>query len=159
MAGQRTQSGDSVPDERVIPPVLLARVRVPQVSALPRERVDARLVETWRRRVGLVVAPAGSGKTTLLARFAETAGVPVAWYRAESRDAAVADLLRYLETAFRGAVPATSGGWRTVEDAVAALEPARDLPSAADRSAGGGTAAAPHGRRVLLVVDDLHTLD
>src|SRR6266581_1606852 len=51
----------------------------------------------WGRRLGLVVAPAGSGKTTLLARFAGTAGAPVAWYRPESWDGTVEVFLGYLE--------------------------------------------------------------
>ena len=56
-------------------------------AALPRERLEARLAGAFANRLTLVVAPAGSGKTTLLARFAQLAGAPVAWYRAESWDA------------------------------------------------------------------------
>jgi len=67
--------------------VVSAKVLIPQVQSLARERVDALLARIWQHRVGLVVAPAGSGKSTLLAGFAASANVPVAWYRAESWDA------------------------------------------------------------------------
>ncbi len=65
-------------------PVVAAKVRVPPAAALPRERLLALLGTIWERRLAVVVAPAGSGKTTLLADFAASAGVPVAWYRAET---------------------------------------------------------------------------
>src|SRR5262249_60137332 len=81
-----------------------------------------------------------SGKTTLLARFAATAGVPVAWYRPESWDGALDVFLGYLEAAFESALGPMPGGWRSVEDAARALQTWR-------------------GPRALLVVDDLHTLD
>ena len=70
-----------------------AKVLIPQVQSLARERVDALLARIWQHRVGLVVAPAGSGKSTLLAGFAASANVPVAWYRAESWDAKTTTLL------------------------------------------------------------------
>ncbi len=65
--------------------VVSAKVLIPQVQSLARERVDALLERIWQHRVGLVVAPAGSGKSTLLAGFAASAKVPVAWYRAETK--------------------------------------------------------------------------
>jgi len=46
--------------------VVSAKVLIPQVQSLARERVDALLARIWQHRVGLVVAPAGSGKTELL---------------------------------------------------------------------------------------------
>jgi DNA-binding SARP family transcriptional activator len=118
--------------------VLGAKIRVPRVKALARERLDEVLGRIWDHRLTLVVAPAGSGKTTLLAQFATATGVPVAWYRAEpadaSADAAVAHLERTLVSAL--GVP---GGWTTVDDAIEALD-------------------AWEGDRALIAVDDLHAL-
>ena len=116
-----------------------AKVRVPVLVALPRERLEARLHEAFRKRLTLVVAPAGAGKTTLLARFAATSGVPVAWYRAESWDADERSFVRHLEASLGAVLPGLAGGWETVEDA------ARDL-----ESTGAG------GQGVLLVVDDFY---
>ena len=121
------------------PAIVPAKVRVPRVRWLPRERLDRLLPALWRHRLALVVAPPGSGKTTLLAGWAASAGVPVAWYRAESTDATSPTLLRHLEGAFREALGPIRGRWTTVEEAATSLE-----------TRGDG--------RALLVVDDLHTL-
>jgi DNA-binding SARP family transcriptional activator len=115
-------------------------VLIPQVPSLARERVDALLNRIWHYRVGLVVAPAGSGKSTLLAGFAASQKIPVAWYRAESWDAKTTTLLNHLESAFKAALGSLPGGWESVESAARALE-------------------AWSGRRALLVIDDLHTLE
>jgi len=120
--------------------VVSAKVLIPQVQSLARERVDALLTRIWQHRVGLVVAPAGSGKSTLLAGFAASANVPVAWYRAESWDAKTTTLLSHLQSAFTAALGPIPGGWDSVETAARALE-------------------AWPGRRALLVIDDLHTLE
>jgi ATP/maltotriose-dependent transcriptional regulator MalT len=119
--------------------VVPAKVRVPRVRCLPRERLDKLLPELWLHRLGLVVAPAGSGKTTLLASWAAIADHPVAWYRAESTDGSEAALVACLEAAFAAAIDGLPRGWASVEDAAAALE--------------SGPAT-----NVLLIVDDLHTL-
>ena len=120
--------------------VVSAKVVVPPVHSLARERVDALLERIWQYRVGLVVAPAGSGKSTLLSRFAASANVPVAWYRAESWDAKTSTFLNHIETALVGALGDLPRGWRTVEAAARALE-------------------AWPGQRALLVIDDLHSLE
>src|SRR6195256_5906134 len=120
--------------------VVSAKVLIPQVQSLARERVDALLARIWQHRVGLVVAPAGSGKSTLLAGFAASATVPVAWYRAESWDAKTTTLLSHLQSAFTSALGPIPEGWDSVETAARALE---TWP----------------GRRALLVIDDLHTLE
>lgn len=121
-------------------PLVAAKIRVPEVRALVRERLEQRLARIWDHRLGLVVAPAGSGKTTLLARFAATVSAPVAWYRAETADGDGQALLRYLEntlvTAVGDLVPRP---WRTVEDVARALE-------------------GWSGSRALLVIDDLHAI-
>ena len=128
------------------PSVVPAKVRVPSTSALPRERLEARMGDAFGRRLTLVVAPAGSGKTTLIARFAVTCGAPVAWYRAESWDADEITFVRHLEAALTGAVAGLRGGWTGIEDTVRALEEA----TAAD-----GAPMPP----ALLVIDDLHSLE
>ncbi len=120
--------------------VVSAKVLIPQVQSLARERVDALLERIWQHRVGLVVAPAGSGKSTLLAGFAASAKVPVAWYRAESWDAKTSTLLSHLESAFSAVLGRIPDRWESIEAAARALE---TWP----------------GRRALLVIDDLHTLE
>ena len=120
--------------------VVSAKVVVPPVHSLARERVDALLERIWQYRVGLVVAPAGSGKSTLLSRFAASANVPVGWYRAESWDAKTSTFLNHIETALVGALGDLPRGWRSVESAARALE---TWP----------------GQRALLVIDDLHSLE
>jgi DNA-binding SARP family transcriptional activator len=136
MTGARRATDGPGRAELVIP----AKVRVPPSDALPRERLETLLATIWRFRLGLVVAPAGSGKTTLLARFAAGAGVPVAWYRAETWDADEPAVLRHLEAALAAALPRLGGGWGSVEEAAAALE---------------GWSGGP----ALLVVDDAHALE
>ena len=120
--------------------VVSAKVLIPQVQSLSRERVDALLARIWQHRVGLVVAPAGSGKSTLLAGFASSANVPVAWYRAESWDAKTTTLLSHLHSAFTSALGSIPDGWDSVETAARALE-------------------AWSGRHAVLIIDDLHTLE
>ena len=120
--------------------VVSAKVLIPQVQSLSRERVDALLSRIWQHRVGLVVAPAGSGKSTLLAGFAASASVPVAWYRAESWDAKTTTLLNHLQSAFTAALGSIPDGWDSVETAARALE-------------------SWAGRRAVLIIDDLHTLE
>lgn len=119
---------------------MAAKLRVPMARSLPRERLQALLGSIWSHRLGVVVAPAGSGKTTILADFAALAGIPTAWYRAETWDGDEAVVLRHLEAALTAALPGVPAGWRSLEDAASALETWRD-------------------GRALLVVDDGHALE
>lgn len=135
----RGRRSDATDGRDLATPVVPAKVRLPRLRALPRDRVDALFARAWQHRLVLVIAPAGSGKTTLLAQFSETARVPVAWYRAETWDSREAALLRHLETAFAAVIDDLPRGWRSVDDAARALD-------------------AWPGERALLVVDDLHTL-
>jgi len=121
------------------PFVPAARIRLPRIRSHRRRRLDEKLASLWDRRLGLIVAPAGSGKTTLLVQFAERAGVPVAFYRAEPGDAEAGRFLPALEQACRSAFEPLHRGWRSSADAAEALE------------------AWPGGRG-LVIVDDLHTL-
>jgi len=93
----------------------------------------------WDRRLTVIAAPAGSGKTTLLSQFAASIAAPAAWYRAESSDAAEDVILSYLQASLRTVLPSLQRGWRSVEDAALALE---QCPQ----------------RQVVLVIDDLHTI-
>ena len=106
---------------------------------MPLDRVDARLDALWQHRLGLVIAPAGSGKTTLLSRFATRHTGPVGWYRAEGWDRDEAALLAHVEAALAPALNGLPRDWDTVADAANALETWRGEP-------------------ILLVIDDLHTL-
>lgn len=136
-AGMRRTSGRDGNDGTIA--IAPAKVRAPRVRWLARERLDQLVPQLWTQRLALVVAPAGSGKTTLLAAWAGVAGGPVAWYRAESTDGSEPVLLAHLEAALAAVLPDLAGGWSTVDHAVAELD----------------TRTEP---RVLLVVDDLHTL-
>ncbi len=119
--------------------VLKAKVRVPRVKALARERLQDLLARVWDARLGLVLAPAGSGKTTLLAQFAADSGVPAAWYRAEPGDASEAALVAHLERSLRTVLDDLPAGWGTIDDAIAALE---DWP----------------GERAVVLIDELDAL-
>jgi DNA-binding SARP family transcriptional activator len=120
-------------------PVLGAKIRAPRPAGLQRGRLDAALARLDECRLGLVVAPAGSGKTTLLAQVAAASAPPAAWFRAETSDGDPATLLRGLHAALHAVLPGLAGDWADGEAAAAALEA---MPSP----------------RVLLVIDDLHTL-
>ena len=114
-------------------------MRVPPARGLDRVRLERIMGSVFGHRLVLVVAPAGSGKTTLLTHFAAGAGCPVAWYRAEASDGGGEALLRNLGLACAAALDGLRVGWRSVEDAAAALDE-HPAPQAA------------------IVVDDLHTL-
>lgn len=128
-----------MPDSAPPTPVLGAKIRAPRPVGLRRGRLDAALVPLEECRLGLVVAPAGSGKTTLLAQVAAASTPPSAWLRAETSDGDPATFLRGLHAALHAVLPGLTGEWADGEAAAAALE-------------------ALHSPRVLLVIDDLHTL-
>lgn len=128
--------------------IAAAKVRVPGLLALPRQRLETRLADAFGRRLTLVVAPAGSGKTTLLARFAATCGAPVAWYRAEAWDGDEATFVDHLEAALLPVVPGLRGGWRDIADAISSLD-----------AAGAGLPGGQRTSPTLLVIDDFHTLE
>ena len=117
-----------------------AKVRVPTIRAMPRDRLEAVLGQVAGYRLGLVVAPAGSGKTTLLARLPSVLSAPVAWYRAERGDGDAPTLLAHLGAAIGAVVPELDIRPTRVEDLTHALE---GWP----------------GSRLVLVVDDLYTLE
>jgi DNA-binding SARP family transcriptional activator len=116
-----------------------AKLRLPALHAVARERLLALVPRLWDHRLTLLVAPAGSGKTTLLAQLAAAAGVPTAWYSVDSSDVEQSVFLRGLEAAATASWPGTVGGWVSVKDGARAVE-------------------AITSERVLLAVDDFHLL-
>jgi len=120
--------------------VVATKVRVPDAPSMGLDRLDARLDAVWSQRLGLVIAPAGSGKTSLLARFAARFDGPMGWYRAESWDTEESTLVRHVEAALGPALPGIPRGWQTVADAANALG---EWP----------------GPQILLLIDDLHTIE
>ncbi len=123
------------------PAVPGAKIRIPKVSALQRQRLTALIATLWDQPLTLIVAPAGSGKTTLAAQLADAAETPVAWYSAQRSDGEETAFLARLERAIALGLPELPSGWDTIEQAAAALE-------ALERT----------GRRALLVLDDFHVL-
>jgi len=112
---------------------------MPRVRALPRARLDELAATLHEHRAALVLAPAGSGKTTLLAQLAGSWRGDVAWYRMEQADWSEAAAVAHLERALTVGLDGLAGGWRTIDDALSALD---------DWSGGGA----------LLVIDDLHAV-
>ncbi|MGH9165066.1 MAG: AAA family ATPase, partial [Acidimicrobiales bacterium] len=109
-------------------------------AGVSRGRLEERLAQLWHHRLTLVTAPAGSGKTTLVTQFAAAADVPTVWYRADGDDASLPVFLARLQRACALALGPFPEPWSTVAAAADAL--------------------ADHGgRRVLLVVDDLHAVE
>src|SRR3954471_3064380 len=97
------------------------RMTAPAVRSLRRERLLETLGGVSEGRLALVIAPAGSGKTTLLAEFADSSPLPVAWYRAETDDAATGVILHGLATALEP-VLATAVAPDSVDDLIAAAD-------------------------------------
>ncbi|HEX9316455.1 MAG TPA: transcriptional regulator, partial [Actinomycetota bacterium] len=122
------------------PAIVPAKIRLARERGLSRRRLEDMLSRgLWERRLTVIAAPAGSGKTTLLSQFATSVAVPAAWYRAESSDAAEDVILSYLHASLRTVLPSLQKPWNSVEDAARALE---HCPQP----------------RILLVLDDLHTI-
>jgi DNA-binding SARP family transcriptional activator len=115
------------------------RAGVGAPPALVRHRL-LELPALWQRGGALVVAPAGYGKTTLLGQLAAAAGVPAAYYGADSRDSGAERFLGSLRRVLSRAVPLSTPAWSSVDDATTALE--QDLAGPA-----------------LLLVDDFHLLE
>ncbi|HEY1478651.1 MAG TPA: winged helix-turn-helix domain-containing protein, partial [Gaiellales bacterium] len=120
-------------------PAAARRARPARPQSLRRGRLAALCDTGLHERLLLVVAPAGAGKTTLLAQLAAESGCPVAWYVAESSDAAPTRFLQCLRAACERALGALEGGeWASADDACRALE---HLPEP-----------------LVLCLDDLHCL-
>ncbi len=121
--------------------VVATKVRMPHLTLMRRERLFDLLSAARDPNVVLVVAPAGSGKTSLLADYVSNFSGPAAWYRAESWDQTPDALLRHLQAAFEVAIgDSIEAPWTSVEQAVQSL-------------------ALGKGGRIVLAIDDLHTLE
>ncbi len=82
--------------------VAFAKTTRPAIgSAVPRERLFARLDGAPGRTVAWISGPAGSGKTTLAASYVEARGYRCLWYQLDADDADVATFLHYLGQAAR----------------------------------------------------------
>src|SRR5699024_63721 len=134
-AGQSAvEDGTPSPPSRVFP---AANVVPPSVVGLRREALLRRLDPVAQDHLGLLLAPAGSGKTTLMAQWARSAAMPVAWCRLDAA-AATEPIVDWL--------------WQAL---AAHLKPGLRPPGDV---AGLAAILHDHPARLLLVVDDLHTV-
>jgi LuxR family maltose regulon positive regulatory protein len=134
-----------------IPSVAAAKVLRPGVrrEAITRDRVVRQIVAATERPLTVLAAPAGFGKTTALVTTFEATGTPVAWVSLGPSENDPGRLAAHVVAALEGllggvmAAPARAivGG----SDVVATVVPA--ITEALQGIA---------GRRVLLVLDDLH---
>lgn len=126
------------------PVVFREKVRKPEPSGLPRERLERSLLDDAGPTMTLLLAPAGSGKTTLLSQVAGSPRRATAWYRAGPEDGTQAALVRHLTHALTGALlpdadAAELSAEPTVDALIVAVE--RSVRSPAQ-----------------LIVDDVHEL-
>ena len=122
------------------PPLPHASVAVPSVGGLRRPQLLHALDPVATTALGLAVAPAGTGKTTLLAQWALSSSLPVAWCRLDVGTAGTQRLVDWI--------------WQALEPHVSPLP--QHPPSTVEELA---LALDAHTGRVLLVLDDLHTVD
>jgi LuxR family maltose regulon positive regulatory protein len=82
--------------------VAFAKTTRPAIaSAVPRERLFARLDGTPGRTVAWISGPPGAGKTTLAASYVEARRYRCLWYQVDADDADVATFFHYLGHAAR----------------------------------------------------------
>jgi len=82
--------------------VAFAKTTRPAIgSAMPRERLFARLDGTPGRTVAWISGPPGAGKTTLAASYVEARHYRCLWYQVDADDADVATFFHYLSHAAR----------------------------------------------------------
>jgi DNA-binding SARP family transcriptional activator len=117
-----------------------SKTRRPIIGGLERERLLLTLRQSLEHRLTLVLGPPGAGKTTALAHYAGTVDIPTAWYRAEPTDGGADTMVAYVAQAVSTAIGRPVGGEEGLLGLVTALEEWRESP-------------------LLLVVDDLHTLE
>jgi DNA-binding SARP family transcriptional activator len=124
---------------------------------MPRDRLNRTLTGVWDAGFGLVVGPAGAGKTTFLGQFAEAAGVPVAWYRADAADNTAAAFLAGLERSVAAAFDLPDRAPAPAEGEPAAVSDGLSRPWTSAEEAAAALEAWP-GPQGLVMVDDLHVL-
>jgi DNA-binding SARP family transcriptional activator len=119
-------------------PIVNARLRIPKVKAIRRQRVDDLLDHAWQHRLTMVLAPAGSGKTTAIAELAMRAAHTVGWLAATGCDGSSANFVKYINNAMHAADERIEVGATTVDDVARSLEPFPEL--------------------IGLIIDDVHAL-
>ena len=91
--------------------VAFAKTTRPAIaSAVPRERLFARLDGAPGRTVAWISGPPGAGKTTLAASYVEARHYRCLWYQVDADDADVATFFHYLGQAaskLDGAAPSS----------------------------------------------------
>jgi LuxR family transcriptional regulator, maltose regulon positive regulatory protein len=96
-------------EKKVIPHNLLFRnkVSIPIIQQNPvsRMRIDNDLSIGLKGSLTLVIAPAGFGKTTAVADWIGRAGLPAAWFSADSEDNTIKRFWSYLTAALDGIMP------------------------------------------------------
>jgi LuxR family maltose regulon positive regulatory protein len=140
-------SGPARPGRRARPILLETKFFAPSLRArlIRRDELVTMLEEGAQgRRLTLISAPPGFGKTTLLAHWAEsTRGGDFAWLTVEPGDDERERLLTYLTEAIGRVVPKARRSSRT---------------NGNDPLAGLLNALTAHDRRLVLVVDDYHSI-
>jgi ATP/maltotriose-dependent transcriptional regulator MalT len=118
-------------------------------GVLPRPALEARLDETFGKRLTLIVAEAGYGKSTLLATW--TADVASTWYTASAKDRGLSTLGAGIADSVALALGA-SDRW--------AVPPTAETVDAAEALAGwiARRLATELVHDLVLVVDDAHEL-
>jgi DNA-binding SARP family transcriptional activator len=100
--------------------VAFAKTTRPAIaSAVPRERLFARLDGTPGRTVAWISGPPGAGKTTLAASYVEARRYRCLWYQVDADDADVATFFHYLGHAARkldGSAPLELPGPTALQD-------------------------------------------
>ena len=102
--------------------VLTEKLRRPEVTGLPRPRLERPVLAAPVGELVLVVAPPGSGKTTLLARISAAAGAPTAWYRVTSDDSTEPAFCAYLARALHDGLGAGTGTAERIDELLGSLD-------------------------------------
>jgi ATP/maltotriose-dependent transcriptional regulator MalT/DNA-binding SARP family transcriptional activator len=109
----------ALPDQRPQSVAFAKTTRPAIASAVPRERLFARLDGTAGRTVAWISGPPGAGKTTLAASYVEARRYRCLWYQVDADDADVATFFHYLGHAARkldGAEPLELPGASALQD-------------------------------------------
>jgi DNA-binding SARP family transcriptional activator len=91
----------ALPEQRPQSVAFAKTTRPAIASAVPRERLFARLDGTPGRTVAWISGPPGAGKTTLAASYVEARRYRCLWYQVDADDADVATFFHYLGHAAR----------------------------------------------------------
>jgi DNA-binding SARP family transcriptional activator len=108
-----------LPDQKAQSVAFAKTTRPAIASAVPRERLFARLDGTAGRTVAWISGPPGAGKTTLAASYVEARRYRCLWYQVDADDADVATFFHYLGHAARkldGGAPLELPGPTALQD-------------------------------------------